>query len=86
MNQDRQLRGFLLIAVVAIGIALVCLMIPHGQAGNSADWLAVLPLLFVGIVSPLSVMPRRAVVAIRRRPDAPLLPSRFQRPPPFGRA
>ena len=86
MNQSRQRRGFLLIAAIAIGIVLLCLLIPQGHSGNSADWLAILPLLFVGIISPLSLMPRMSVVAIGRRPDAPALPSRFQRPPPFRRA
>ena len=86
MIQDRKRRGFLLIAAIAIGIALVCLMIPQGHAGSSADWLAILPLLFVGIISPLSLMPRRAFAYVGRTPDAPALPSRFQRPPPFRRA
>jgi hypothetical protein len=85
MIQDRQRRGFLLIAVIAIGVALVCLMIPQSHAGNSADWLAILPLLFVGIISPLSLIPRRAFAYVGRTPDAPSLPSRFQRPPPSRR-
>jgi hypothetical protein len=83
MLQHRQRRGFLLIAAIAIGIALLCLLFPHGHAGNSADWLAILPILFVGIISPLSLMPRMAFAYIGRTPDAPALPSLFQRPPPF---
>jgi hypothetical protein len=86
MIQDRQRRGFLLIAAIAIGIALVCLIIPQGHAGNSADWLAILPLLFVGMISPLSLIPRGVAAYIGRTPDAPSLPSRFQRPPPSRRA
>jgi hypothetical protein len=83
MTQNRQRRGFLLIAAIAIGVALFCLLVPHGHAGNSADWLAILPILSVGLVSPLSLMPRMAFAYIGRTPDAPALPSRFQRPPPF---
>lgn len=83
MLQHRQRRGFLLIAAIAIGIALLYLLVPHGHAGNSADWLAILPILFVGIISPLSLMPRMAFAYIGRTPDAPDLPSLFQRPPPF---
>jgi hypothetical protein len=83
MLQHRQRRGFLLVAAIAIGVALLCLLVPHGHAGNSADWLAILPILFVGLVSPLSLMPRMAFAYIGRTPDAPALPSLFQRPPPF---
>ena len=86
MIQNRQRRGFLLIAAIAIGVALLCLIIPQAHSGNSADWLAILPFLFVGIISPLSLMPRRTFAYIGRKPDAPALPSRFQRPPPFRRA
>jgi hypothetical protein len=82
MIQNRQRRGWILIAAIAIGIALVCLLIPHGHSGN-ADWLAVLPLLFVGVISPLSLFAPLACVYAGRAPDAPALPSRFQRPPPF---
>jgi hypothetical protein len=83
MLQHRQRRGLLLIAVIAIGVALLCLLVPHGHAGSSADWLAILPILFVGLISPLSLMPRMAFAYIGRTPDAPALPSLFQRPPPF---
>ena len=81
--QNRQRRGWVLIAAIAIGIALVCLLIPHGHSGNGADWLAILPLLFVGIISPLSLLSPLACEYIGRAPNAPALPSRFQRPPPF---
>ena len=83
LTQDRQRRGFLLIAAIAIGVALLCLLVPHGHAGNSPDWLTILPILFVGIISPLSLMPSMAFAYIGRTDDAPALPSRFQRPPPF---
>jgi hypothetical protein len=85
MNQDRQRREWLLVAAIAIGIALVCMLIPHGPSG-SADCLAILPLLFVGVISPLSLLAPLAFEYIGRVPDAPALPTLFQRPPPFALA
>jgi hypothetical protein len=82
MTQNRQRRGWLLIAAIAIGIALVCLLIPHGSS-CSADWLAILPLIFVGVISPLSLLAPLADEYISRAPDAPALQALFQRPPPF---
>jgi hypothetical protein len=82
MIRNRQRRAWLLIAAIAIGVSLVCLLIPHGHFG-SADWLAILPLLFVGIISPLSLLAPLANEYVGRAPGAPALPSLFQRPPPF---
>ena len=83
MIRDRQRRMCLLIAAIAIGIALVCLLIPHSQSGDGADWLAILPLVFVGFISPLSLLAPLAYEYVGRVPDAPVLPASFQRPPPF---
>jgi hypothetical protein len=83
MIQNRQQRGLVLIAAIAIGIALVCLLIPHGNS-SSADWLAILPLLFVGVISPLSLLAPLAYEYSGRVLDAPALPTLFQRPPPFA--
>jgi hypothetical protein len=82
MIQSRQRRGWFLIAAIAIGIALLCLLIPHGHSG-SADWLAILQLLFVGVISPLSLLVPLAYEYASRAPGAPALPTLFQRPPPF---
>jgi RsiW-degrading membrane proteinase PrsW (M82 family) len=82
MIQNHQRRAWLLIAAIAIGFALLCLLIPHAHSG-SADWLAILPLLFTGVISPLSLLAPLANEYIGRTPDAPLLPTLFQRPPPF---
>jgi hypothetical protein len=78
----RTRRIWLLIAYMAIGVALVCLLIPHSHAG-SADWLAILPLFCAGIISPLSLFAPLAFEYIGRTPDAPALPTLFERPPPF---
>ncbi|MGO9227823.1 MAG: hypothetical protein ACLQKA_01235 [Bryobacteraceae bacterium] len=83
MIQNRQRRGWILIAAIAIGIALVLMLVPHGHSGGSPDWLAILPLLFVGVISPLSLFAPLADEYVGRGPDAPALHTLFQRPPPF---
>jgi hypothetical protein len=80
-NQHRQ--RWILIAAIAIGVALVLMMVPHTDSGNAGAWAAILPLLFVGVISPLSLLPRLAFEYVGRTPDAPVLPASFQRPPPF---
>ena len=83
MFKNRQWRVWFFIAAIAIGIALVLMLVPHGHSGNSTDLLAILPLLFVGVISPLSLLPCIACVYIGRAPEAPAIPTLFQRPPPF---
>jgi hypothetical protein len=83
MNHDRQLRGWIRIAAIAIGVALVLLLALHAYSGDSGGLVAILPLLFVGLISPLSLLSPLAFVYAGRTPDAPSLPARFQRPPPF---
>ncbi|HME59085.1 MAG TPA: hypothetical protein VKF63_12160 [Terracidiphilus sp.] len=82
MMQDQQRRGWLLIAAIAIGFALLCMLIPQGHSGG-ADWVAILPLLVVGVISPLSLFAPLAFEYVGRVPAAPALPTLFQRPPPF---
>lgn len=86
MIPNRHRRSWLLIAAFAIGLALVCLLIPHSHSGDGADWLAILPLLFAGFISPLSLLAPLADEYRSRVPDAPALPNLFQRPPPFALA
>jgi hypothetical protein len=61
----------------------VFLLVPHVHSGNAGAWLAILPILFVGIISPLSLLSPMAYMYLGRTPDAPVLPASFQRPPPF---
>ena len=82
MIQNQHRRGWLLLAAIAIGFAIVLLMVPHGHATGDADWLAILPIFFVGLISPLTLVSPMAYAYIGRRPDAPALPASFQRPPP----
>jgi len=82
MTLKEERRQWLLIAAIAIGVALLCLLIPNGS--GSADLLAILPLLAVGVISPLSLFAPLAFEYAGRVPDSPSLPIRFQRPPPFA--
>jgi hypothetical protein len=84
MIENRQQRGLVLIAAIAIGFALLLLLVPHGHSG-AADFAAMLPLLFVGVISPLSLFAPLAFAYAGRVPQAPVLHSSFQRPPPFRR-
>ena len=43
---------------------------------------AMLPVLFVGLVSPLNLLSPRSFLCIGRAPAAPALPFSYQRPPP----
>jgi len=85
MIQNRHRRALLLIAAIAIGIALACMLIPHGNSGG-ADWLAILPLFIVGLISPLSLLAPPVFEYIGRATEAPPLSILFQRPPPFALA
>ena len=83
MKQRPQIRGWLLIALIAIAIAVLSLVALHAQSADHGALVAILPLLFVGIISPLSLLSPLAFFYLGRTPDAPSLPSAFQRPPPF---
>jgi cell division protein FtsW (lipid II flippase) len=84
MNEIRQWRGWGLVAVIAIVAALALMLVPHSHAGDAGEWLAILPLLFVCEISPLSLLSPLAHFYLGRTPDAPALPAWFQRPPPFA--
>ena len=84
MNENRHQRGWVLVASIAILIALILLLIPHGHCGDAGAWLAILPILFVGLISPLSLLSPLAYIYQGRTPDAPALPALFERPPPFA--
>ncbi|HTB97674.1 MAG TPA: hypothetical protein VK716_11740 [Terracidiphilus sp.] len=54
------------------------------HSAGTGTWLAVLPVLFVGLVSPLSVTSAVSTRSLSPAPAAPLLPVSFQRPPPHS--
>jgi len=86
MIQNRQRRGWVLIAAIAIGVALLLLLALNAHSGDTCALVAILPLLLVGMISPLSLLSPMAFAYVGRVPDAPALPSSFQRPPPFSLA
>lgn len=49
---------------------------------GTGTWMAILSVLFVGLVSPLSLLSPSALRSLGRTPSSPLLPAAFQRPPP----
>jgi hypothetical protein len=81
-----QKRGWILMAAIAISFALLVLLVPHGQAGSASDFAAILPLLLVAIISPLSFLAPLANTYAGRAPESPLLVPSFQRPPPSRRS
>jgi hypothetical protein len=83
MIRREQHRGLLLVAAIAIGVALLVLLVPHPHNGDGGTWLAILPVFFAGVISPLSLLSPLAFMYLGRTPDAPALPSSFQRPPPL---
>jgi hypothetical protein len=85
MILDRQRRGWLLVAVIAIGVALALLLALNAHSGDAGGLVAILPLLLLGVISPLSLLGPLAFVYAGRVPDAPPLPASFQRPPPLTR-
>jgi hypothetical protein len=50
----------------------------------SGAWTAILPVLFIGLVAPLSLISPRSVQSLGRTPSSPAVPCSFQRPPPVA--
>jgi len=49
---------------------------------GSRTWIAMLPVFFIGLVSPLSLASASSIRCLGPAPAVPLLPALFQRPPP----
>jgi hypothetical protein len=86
MGEIRQRRIWALVAAIVIVAALLLMLVPHAHSADGGAWLAILPLLFAGAISPLSLLSPLAYEYLSRTPNAPALPARFQRPPPFALA
>lgn len=56
------------------------------RSSASGLWQTMLPVMFIGLVAPLSFLALRSSLCDRRRLTAPALPYSFQRPPPAGLA
>lgn len=89
MHKSEQQRGWVLIAAIAIGFAIVLTLAmafaPQGHSGSAADFAAILPLLLAGVISPLSLLAPLAYAYAGRVPQAPVMAVSFQRPPPIRR-
>ena len=84
MTGMRQRRVALLVAAIAIVAVLFLLLAPQGHAGNSAAWLIILPVFFVGLLLPLGPLWHAADLTSGRASESAFQRSSFQRPPPFG--
>jgi len=73
------------IAALAILAAFVLLLVPHVDSAHSGDLVAILPIFFVGLISPLALLVSVICLEPEVIPSAPPLPAAFQRPPPFRR-
>ncbi len=49
---------------------------------GTGTWMAILPVFFIGLIAPLSLLAANSARYRGQAPAAPLLPSSFQRPPP----
>ncbi len=54
----------------------------HVQGGDSGALAALFPILFIGLIAPLSLLSPSSLLCLCHTPSAPALPSSFQRPPP----
>jgi len=52
------------------------------RSSSSGTLIAMLPVLFIGLLSPITFLSNASIRSFRRAPAAPLLPALFQRPPP----
>jgi hypothetical protein len=80
-NSDR--RAAFLIAAIAICIALLLLLLPHGQAGAATAFLVILPIVFIGVLLFTGWLSRMQFLRLSLAVDEPALPTSFQRPPPY---
>jgi hypothetical protein len=76
-------RRWLLVAAIAIAAALVLMLAASAHSGSAAVGLAVLPVWFVGLIVPLSLLTVPQRFDHRRAFNTPALQPSFQRPPPF---
>jgi hypothetical protein len=84
-NCQRQKFGLVMIAALAIGIALLLLLAPPVHSGHGVDFVAILPLLLVAVLSPLTLLGPLANLYAGRIPKAAAMVPALQRPPPSWR-
>jgi hypothetical protein len=70
------------VAAVVIILCLVLLLVPHPHFTDAAACFLLIPDLLFGIPASHHLLSRMAYLRLGDVPDAPALPSSFQRPPP----
>jgi predicted benzoate:H+ symporter BenE len=83
MSATRNRRSYILVAAIVIGIALLLLSLAHTDAGQVAVLIVLLPIVFIGVLSSLSLLSPMEFLRLGLRSDDPALPTSFQRPPPW---
>jgi hypothetical protein len=76
-------RILALVVVVAILALVVALLVPHTCGLHAPNWMAFLPVLFVGLLAPLAASTRLMAQFRCCLPCSPERTVRFQRLPPF---
>lgn len=84
MSVFQKKRAWFWIGFAVIVIALVGLIVlnAHGNGPDQPLWLALLPVFFVGLIAPLSILPLIALLFLGHTSEGPALAPSFQRPPP----
>lgn len=85
MFQLGQNRLWFWIGALAIVASLALLLVPQADSSHAGGWLAILPLFFVGLISPLVLLGSVNLYETCSIPDPPSLPASFERPPPSPR-
>jgi hypothetical protein len=83
--ENRRERVWILVAAIAIMAALALMLVAQAQSGHTVNWLAILPVLFIGLIAPRTLLTLACDDAVGK-PSTPALHASFERPPPFGRA
>jgi hypothetical protein len=84
MIDNRHQRVWLWVAVIAIVAAFLLMLVPQGHSSHAANWLAMLPVVFIGLIASQTVFVSLAIRDSVRTPDVPALQASLQRPPPIG--
>lgn len=82
MTKVHERRAWFWFGALALLIAVAFLLIPHSGSAHASDWLAILPICFGGVISPLCLLGEEPCLNIGVVPNALALPATFQRPPP----
>jgi hypothetical protein len=82
MSKRQTQRGWKFVVVAGIFLCLLLLLVSHPSSMDAAACFLLIPVLFFGIPVSHRLLSRMAYLRLGNIPDAPALPSSFQRPPP----